>query len=61
MPVELPAGSWGNLMKTFQDKYGSSIPPMELPSQSYFEVLEEMVQDRLFYAESFSQVVSLRH
>ena len=59
MPVELPAGSWGNLMKAFQDQYGSSIPPKELPSQSYFEVLEEMVQDRVFYAESLAQVVSL--
>ena len=59
MLVELPAGSWGNLMKAFQDQYGSSIPPKELPSQSYFEVLEEMVQDRVFYAESLAQVVSL--
>ena len=59
MPVELPAGSWGNLMKAFQDQYGSSIPPKELPAQSYFEVLEEMVQDRVFYAESLAQVVSL--
>ena len=48
LPVELPAGSRGNLMKTFQDKYGSSIPPKELPAQSYFEVLEEMVQDLCF-------------
>ena len=23
MPVELTAGSWGNLMKAFQDQYGS--------------------------------------
>ena len=59
MPVELPAGSWRNLMKAFQDQYGSSIPPKELPAQSYFEVLEEMVQDRVFYAESLAQVVSL--
>ena len=59
MPVELPAGSWENLMKAFQDQYGSSIPPKELPAQSYFEVLEEMVQDRVFYAESLAQVVSL--
>ena len=59
MPVELPAGSWGNLTKSFQDKYGSSIPPKEMPSQSCFEVLEEMVQDRLFCAESLSQLVSL--
>ena len=46
-------------MKAFQDQYGSSIPPKELPAQSYFEVLEEMVQDRVFYAESLAQVVSL--
>ena len=46
-------------MKTFQDKYGSSIPPKELPSQSYFKVLEEMVEDRLLNAESLSHVVSL--
>ena len=59
MLVELPAGSWGNLMKAFQDQYGSSIPPKELPSQSHFEVLEEMVQDRVFYAESLAQVISL--
>ena len=58
MPVELLAGSWGNLMKAFQDQYGSSIPPKELPSQSYFEVLEEVVQDRVFYFESLAQVVS---
>ena len=45
MPVELPAGSWGNLMKAFQD--------------AYFETLEEMVQDRVFCAESLAQVVSL--
>ena len=59
MPVELPAGSWGNLMKAFQDQYGSSIPLKEMPAQSYFEVLQEMVQDRVFYAESLAQVVSL--
>ena len=59
MLVELPAGSWGNLMKAFQDQYGTSIPPKELPAQSYFEVLEEMVQDRVFNAESLAQVVSL--
>ena len=59
MPVQLPAGSWGNLMKTFQDQYGSSIPPKEFPAQSYFETLEEMVQDRVFFAESLAQVVSL--
>ena len=59
MPVELFAGSWRNLMKAFQDQYGSSIPPKELPAQSYFEVLDEMVQDRVFYAESLAQVVSL--
>ena len=52
MPVELPASSWENLMKAFQDQYGSSIPLKELPAQSYFEVLEEMVHDRVFYAES---------
>ena len=52
-------GSWGNLMKAFQDQYGSSIPPKELPAQSYFEGLEEMVQDPVFYAESLAQVVSL--
>ena len=46
-------------MKAFQDQYGSSIPPKELPAQSYFEVLEEMVQDRVFYTESLAQVVSL--
>ena len=34
-------------------------PPKELPAQCLFDVLEEMVQDRLFYAESFAQVVSL--
>ena len=28
-------------------------------SSVFSEVLEEMVQDRLFYAESFAQVVSL--
>ena len=49
MPVELPAGSWRNL---------TSIPLKELPAQSYFETLEEMVQDRAFYAESLAQVVS---
>ena len=59
MPVELPAGSWGNLVKAFQDKYGSAIPLKELPAQSYFEVLEEMVQDRLFHAEPLSHVVSM--
>ena len=59
MPVELPAGSWGTLMKAFQDQYGSSIPPKELPALSCFEVLEEMAQDRVFYAESLAQVVSL--
>ena len=46
-------------MKAFQDQYGSSIPTKELPAQSYFEVLEEMVQDRVLYAESLAQVVSL--
>ena len=46
-------------MNAFQDQYGSSIPPKELPAQSYFEVLEGMVQDRVFYAESLAQVVSL--
>ena len=50
-----------NLKKTFQDKYGSTTPLKELPAQSYFEVLEETVQDRLFYAESFAQVVSLEN
>ena len=59
MPVELPSGSWGNLMKAFQDQYGSSIPQKELPAQSCFEVLEEMVQDRVFYAGSLAQAVSL--
>ena len=59
IPVELPADSWGNLMKAFQDQCGTSIPPKGLPAQSYFEVLEEMVQDRVFYAESLAQVVSL--
>ena len=59
MLVELPAGSSGNLVKAFQDQYGSSIPPKELPAQSYFEVLEGMVQDRVFYAESLAQVVAL--
>ena len=34
-------------------------PPEELPAQCHFEVLEEKVQDRLFYAESLAQVVSL--
>ena len=56
MPVELPTGSWENLMKAFQDQYGSSIPLKELPAQSYFEVLEEMVQDGVFHA---GPVVSL--
>ena len=46
-------------MKALQDQCGSSIPPKELPAQSYLEVLEEMVQDRVFYAESLAQVVSL--
>ena len=46
-------------MKAFQDQYGNSIPPKELPAQSYFEPLEEMVQDRVFYAESLTQMVSL--
>ena len=59
MPVELPAGSWGNLVKAFQDKYGSAIPLKDLPAQSYFEVLEEMVQDRLLHAEPLSHVVSM--
>ena len=58
MPVELPAGSWCNLMKTLQDKNGSSIPPKELPAQSYFEVLQEIVEDRV-HAESLAPVVSL--
>ena len=53
MPVELSAGSWRNLTKAFQDQYGTSIP------HSYFETPEEMVQDRVFYAESLAQVVSL--
>ena len=56
MLVELWAGSWGSLMKAFQDQYGTSIPPKELPAQSYFE---EMGQARVFYAESLAQVVSL--
>ena len=47
MPVELPAGSWGNLVKAFQDQYGSSIPSKELPAQSYFKVLEEMTPSDL--------------
>ena len=48
-----------NFMKAFQDQCGTSIPPKELPAQSYFETLEEMVQDRVFYAESLAQVFSL--
>ena len=59
MPVELPASSWGNLMKAFQDQYGTCIPPEELPAQSYFETLEKIVKDRVFNAESLAQVVSL--
>ena len=59
MPVELPAGSWGNLMKTFQDKYGATPLPRNCLLNVFSNVLEEMVQDRLFYAESFAQVVSL--
>ena len=55
MPVQLPAGSWGNLMKAFQDQCGTSIPLKEL----YFEALEEMAHDRVYYAESLAQVVSL--
>ena len=51
MPVELPAGARGIVVKAFQDQYGTVIPPKELPAQSYFEMLEEMLQDRFFYAE----------
>ena len=59
MLVELPAGSWGNLMKTFQDKYGATPLPRNCLLNVFSKYFEEMVQDRLFYAESFAQVVSL--
>ena len=39
MPVELLAGTWGNLMKTFQDKYGSFIPPQRVASSVLLRVV----------------------
>ena len=59
LPLELPHGTWGNLLKGFATKFGYTVPKQELPSQSYFEQLEEMLQDGLLYAESLTQVVSL--
>ena len=59
LPLELPHGTWGNLLKGFATKFGDTVPKQELPSQSYFEQLEEMLQDGLLYAESLTQVVSL--
>ena len=59
LPLELPHGTWGNLLKGFATKFGDKVPKQELPSQSYFEQLEEMLQDGLLYAKSLTQVVSL--
>ena len=45
LPLEFPHGTWGNLLKGFATKFGDTVPKQELPSQTYFEQLEEMLQD----------------
>ena len=58
-PVIFLAADWSSLVTQFKQQYGASSHDEKLPSQSYYEAVEERVRDGTTKVETFSHVVNV--